>query len=291
MAMFDWEIKDKRFHISEARTEAEFHAIEDIQREAWGFSDLDIVPAANLIAAQWCGAVVLCAYEADEMIGFVYGFPAYEKGRVSLHSHMLAVRPSWRNYQAGFFLKLAQRNCAMEMGLDEITWTYDPLQSLNAHLNFSKLGVISRRYIVNFYGEATSSPLHTGFGTDRLWVSWLLSSDRVQKRIDRLRDKDLSPHETEPGVETIASLPLLVRAQGERPELADLKSGVKASACLIEIPYNITALKKINAEAALAWRKATRAAFLAALESGLTVEDFIVTDEQNLTRWFYKLTR
>ena len=128
-------------------------------------------------------------------------------------------------------------------------------------------------------------------GTDRLWVSWLLSSDRVQKRIDRLRDKDLSPHETEPGVETIASLPLLVRAQGERPELADLKSGVKASACLIEIPYNITALKKINAEAALAWRKATRAAFLAALESGLTVEDFIVTDEQNLTRWFYKLTR
>jgi predicted GNAT superfamily acetyltransferase len=144
---------------------------------------------------------------------------------------------------------------------------------------------------VNFYGEATSSPLHTGFGTDRLWVSWLLSSDRVQKRIDRLRDKDLSPHETEPGVETITSLPLLVRAQGERPELADLKSRVKASACLIEIPYNITALKKINAEAALAWREATRAAFLAALESGLTVEDFIVTDEQNLPRWFYKLTR
>jgi hypothetical protein len=50
-------------------------------------------------------------------------------------------------------------------------------------------------------------------------------------------------------------------------------------------------LKEINAEAALAWREATRAAFLAALESGLTVEDFIVTDEKNLPRWFYKLTR
>jgi predicted GNAT superfamily acetyltransferase len=204
---------------------------------------------------------------------------------------MLAVRPSWRNYQAGFFLKLAQRNCAMEMGLDEITWTYDPLQSLNAHLNFSKLGVISKRYIVNFYGEATSSPLHTGFGTDRLWVSWLLSSDRVRKRIDRLRDNDLSANEPETGDESIASLPLLVRAQDERPELADLKSAVKANACLIEIPYNITALKKVNAEAALEWREATRSAFLAALESGFIVEDFVVTTRQNLSRWFYKLIR
>lgn len=291
MAMFDWEIKGKRFHISVARAEAEFHAIEDIQREAWGFSDLDIVPSANLIAAQRCGAIVLCAYEAAEMIGFVYGFPAYDEGRVSLHSHMLAVRPPWRNYQVGFFLKLAQRNCAMEMGLDEITWTYDPLQSLNAHLNFSKLGVISRRYIVNFYGEATSSPLHTGFGTDRLWVSWHLSSDRVRKRIDRLHKHDDSARGPDLDDQTLRNLPLLVRARGELPELGDPGNGVKANACLIEIPNNITALKKSDAAAALSWREATRAAFLAALESGFTVEDFILTANQNGPSWFYLLTR
>ena len=45
------------------------------------------------------------------------------------------------------------------MGLDLIEWTYDPLQALNAHLNFSKLGVVVEEYEENIYGESTS-PLH-----------------------------------------------------------------------------------------------------------------------------------
>jgi predicted GNAT superfamily acetyltransferase len=289
--MFDWEIKGKRFHVSEARTQTEFHVIEEIQREAWGFSDLDIVPAATLVATQWCGAIVLCAYEASEMIGFVYGFPAFENRKVSLHSHMLAVRPGWRNYQAGFFLKLAQRNRAVEMGLDEITWTFDPLQSLNAHLNFSKLGVISRRYLVDFYGEATSSPLHSGFGTDRLWVSWLLTSERVQKRIDRIYQSNASSPETTLVAESPENLPLLVRAQNDRPELGDIEEALSSPACLIEIPNNITALKASDPALGKAWREATREAFLAAIEPGFIVEDLVCQPDPHGPRWFYKLIR
>ena len=44
------------------------------------------------------------------MIGFAYGFLAFEDGRVSLHSHMLGVKPEYRNAQAGFYMKLAQRD-------------------------------------------------------------------------------------------------------------------------------------------------------------------------------------
>ena len=58
-----------------------------------------------------------------------------------------------------------------------MTWTFDPLRSLNAHLNFSKLGVISDSYRVDFYGPQTSSHLHTN-GTDRLWVTWHMADAR-----------------------------------------------------------------------------------------------------------------
>ncbi len=167
--MFEWDVHDRHFYIRDVEGEAEHHEIEEIQQEAWGFSDLDIVPAATLIATQHAGGIVLGAFERGLMIGFAYAFPAFEEGRTSMHSHMLAVLTEYRNFQTGFYLKLAQRERALEKGLDEITWTFDPLQSLNAHLNFSKLGVVSRRYLVNFYGEATSSPLHArgeGCGRD-----------------------------------------------------------------------------------------------------------------------------
>jgi len=36
-------------------------------------------------------------------------------------------------------------------------WTFDPLQSRNAYLNFAKLGIIVREYAADMYGE-TDSP-------------------------------------------------------------------------------------------------------------------------------------
>lgn len=285
--MFEWTINERRFQVRQAHTESDFHEIEEIQREAWGFSDLDIVPMAHLVASGWAGGICLCAFEGDRMIGFVYGFPGYEQGRASIHSHMLAVRRDSRNFQAGFYLKLAQRQVAIEKGIDEITWTFDPLQSLNAHLNFNKLGVVSRRYIVNFYGEASSSPLHQGFGTDRLWVNWLLTSDRVKRSVERqgaLRPADDSELAT-------VGPALVVRREGDYPRTAELAGGLTANRCLIEIPHDITALKQRDPQAAIRWREATRAAFLAALEKGFLVEDLLKTGENTAPRWFYTLTR
>jgi predicted GNAT superfamily acetyltransferase len=289
--MIEWQVDNKRFHIREARDEAEFHAIEEIQREAWSFSDLDIVPAATLIATRHAGGIVLGAFEQDYMIGFAYGFPAFEAARASIHSHMLAVRPDYRNAQAGFRLKLAQREMTLRLGLDEITWTFDPLQSLNAHLNFAKLGVVSRRYIVNFYGEQTSSPLHSGFGTDRLWVRWLITSERVTARISR--DKG-SPRagELDEESEDFKSLfqSALVRSADGRPCL-NLSERIEAGRCLIEIPDNINALKEKDPTAGREWREATRAAFLAAIGEGFTVADFLKLNAEEKTRWFYLLAR
>lgn len=286
--MFEWAIGDRHFFIRDVDGEAEFHAIEDLQREAWSFSDLDIVPAATLIATQHAGGIVLGAFEGDLMIGFAYAFPAFEEGRTSMHSHMLAVKPEYRNFQAGFYLKLAQRERALEKGLEEISWTFDPLQSLNAHLNFGKLGVVSNRYIVNFYGEETSSPLHQGFGTDRLWVRWLLNSPNVKvlvsskaaRHAPRILGGSITAHQ-------IVQSSLIYSADG-RPVLGDF-GNLSGESCTIEIPHDINGLKARDPELATEWREATRAAFLAAIEAGFQVENFIRIETDTNPQWFYIL--
>ena len=77
------------------------------------------------------------------MVGFAFGFLGREHGQITIHSHMLAVLESYRHLDLGSQLKQAQRERAIAMGIHEMTWTFDPLQSRNAHFNFSKLGVVS----------------------------------------------------------------------------------------------------------------------------------------------------
>jgi predicted GNAT superfamily acetyltransferase len=215
---------------------------------------------------------------------------------------MLAVKPDSRNLRAGIYLKLAQRIKALEKGLDEISWTFDPLQVLNASLNFERLGVISNRYIVNFYGEETSSPLHRGVGTDRLWVSWLISTERVQRRTALVTQE--KPGETrnaasgKPLVNTLADAqPQLgdpgpsvhVLSGGSWHRVIDPAPGVKADACLIEIPPSVGALKESDITLAQRWRSVVQAAFLAFFAAGFIATEFVRIGLTPDSRWFYLL--
>jgi len=160
----------------------DFRAVEDLQQKVWNVADREIVPALHFIPAVAVGAIVLGAFDGDRMVGFVYGFPGFEGEHRIIHSDMLAVLPEVRGRGLGLALKLAQRDAALAQGVDRITWTFDPLQARNAHLNFTRLGVTSERYLRDFYGE-TTSPLHR-IGTDRLWVTWDLRSSRPAARSD-----------------------------------------------------------------------------------------------------------
>ena len=95
---------------------------------------------------------------------------------------MLAVLPQYRNTGLGRRLKLAQRDDALERGIDLMEWTFDPLEIKNAHLNIARLGAIARRYMRNIYGPSTS-PLQGGLPTDRLVVEWWLRSERVRRAL------------------------------------------------------------------------------------------------------------
>ena len=62
-----------------------------------------------------------------------------------LWSHMAGVLPEYRG-GLGYRLKLAQRERALAQGYDLIEWTFDPLQAMNAHFNFAKLGGVVEEY-------------------------------------------------------------------------------------------------------------------------------------------------
>lgn len=154
----------------------------DLQRQVWGFADLDLVPEAIFGIAGKTGGQVLGAFQNENLIGFVLSFSAQSKTRTYLHSHMLAVLPQHQDRGVGRLLKLAQRQEALTRGIDLIEWTFDPFQIKNAHFNIARLGAIVRRYIPNCYGR-TSSPLHVGLPTDRLVAEWWLQSTRVTRAL------------------------------------------------------------------------------------------------------------
>src|SRR5882762_7257164 len=135
---------------------SELREVEELQKQVWGIEDREVFPTLALIPMIETGAVLIGAFDGDNMAGFVFGFPGLESGRAIIHSDMLAVKPAYRSLGLGYKLKLAQRERTLTKGIDTITWTFDPLQSLNAYLNVAKLGVIADRYRVNYYGETTS---------------------------------------------------------------------------------------------------------------------------------------
>jgi predicted GNAT superfamily acetyltransferase len=155
-----------------------------LEKTVWGYTDAeDVVPPPVLIVSIKRGGILIGAFgETGEMNGFVYSIPAIKDGRPTQWSHMLGVVPTARSSGLGTRLKIAQRARALEMGIDLVEWTYDPLQAANAHLNFAKLGVVAAEYEENIYG-ASSSPLHSGTPTDRLIAEWHLTAPHVERRI------------------------------------------------------------------------------------------------------------
>ena len=113
-------------------------AIEGVQRRAWGFRDLDIVPHRLMAVVARNGGILLGAFERERLIGFVFGYPGRREGRSVHCSHMLAVEPRSAGKGIGRALKLEQRRLALEVGEIEVVWTFDPLEGREARAGVSR---------------------------------------------------------------------------------------------------------------------------------------------------------
>ena len=262
---------EKTITIREITTISEMREVEELQKEVWGVPDIEVVPYSHLAAAVAAGGVLLGAFDGNNPVGFVYGFVSYEKGQMAHHSHMLAVKPEYRNYNLGEKLKRAQREFVLKQGISIMSWTFDPLQSLNAYFNFNKFGVVSNTYFVDFYGDDAPSFLHQN-STDRLWVIWNLKDEKTDSEIDFEQVKRL--------------------VQLGKDETLDVFNLVgDESQVAIEIPTNINKLQEENNELAIEWRKATRNAFIEAFEKGYIATGFYRMNRGGQEYGVYLLTR
>src|SRR3989442_10855053 len=175
-------MKEVDVQVRRARGVEDYQKIVELEKQVWGYADpadLAAVPIL-MIANRFGGAVLVAEGPAQRLIGFAMAnLGRRSKEKLFWWSHMTAVAQEHQNRGVGLRLKLRQREEALASGIDEIHWTFDPLQTLNAHFNMHKLGVIVRSYEENVYGHS-SSALHRGLPTDRFVAEWRLKADRVK---------------------------------------------------------------------------------------------------------------
>jgi predicted GNAT superfamily acetyltransferase len=224
-----------------------------------------------LRAMQHAGCSFHGAWDADgwgeaadgsgPLIGYVLGFVG-AAGGVHLHSHMLAVIPEWRSRGTGLALKLAQRAWALDHGLDEIRWTFDPLLLGNARFNLVRLGTIAARYLPDFYG-AMEDDLNRGERTDRFEVSWLLTSNRVAKAIapSIVRSVEVPPDAAE-----VLSMRPNPGGGAPEPWMSGLEPGIRA---VVAVPPDHLSLRREDPALAHRWREASGEAFAACFDHGM----------------------
>lgn len=176
---------------------AELEEAVRLQREIWGFAEIELLPVRLFVVATKVGGQVFGAFDASRMVAFLLAIPGIKPGGASyLHSHMLGVLPEYRNRGIGRMLKLRQREGAIESGVNLVEWTFDPLELKNAFFNIERLGAIVRRYVLNQYGT-TSSHLHGGLPTDRCVAEWHVCTSRAADIIAGRRN----PEETQARIE------------------------------------------------------------------------------------------
>jgi predicted GNAT superfamily acetyltransferase len=276
-----------RLTIAPFQSLADYKSCIDIQREVWKFEDIDIIPAAMMLATDHAGGITLGAYNTiGELIGFVTSILGAEEERLIQHSHMLAVRQAYRNFGVGYRLKLAQRKESLRRKIRRVTWTFDPMQPLNAYFNLGKLGAWSAAYEENFYGESTSV-LHRGLPTDRLLSCWDLDGAAVEKRLETGAPR----HDLRKELKKLEAINRLEDVAPGMTASSPVKLNATAEQLLFEVPYNLPTIKVRNLGVALEWQGKMRQVFRAYFKKGYAATDFWVGEDEGHLRAFYFLEK
>ena len=230
---------------------ADMQECEAIQKEVWGFYELDVVPAGLFAVMHHYGAISIGAFVGERMAAFVSGFPGYGDGEAFHHSHMLAARPEFQGQGIGRALKWAQADRVVAQGLYRINWTFDPLMARNANLNLNHLGAVSSVYRLNVYGES-QSPLHGGLPTDRLEPEWKLdrNGSRWRGGASWPRGRGSRSCPGQPGL-----------APARRPARERRSGGAGGGGGPAADPEDFGALLRRDLGLAMDWRLKSRAAF------------------------------
>ncbi|MGW3247264.1 GNAT family N-acetyltransferase [Streptomyces sp. NPDC001070] len=280
---------DARYRAAAAAAAAQARAGVDV-RELTGLAALR--SAARLFADVWntvpdrpplnsdlmralahAGNYVVGAFEGEELLGASVGFLGL-RDRPTLHSHISGVRAGAQGRSIGFALKLHQRDWAVRRGIENITWTFDPLVRRNAHFNLVKLGARATEYLTDFYGDMTDG-INAGQHSDRLHLTWPLLAPHVVERLDGVPSR--RPVEADAAARAEPRL-----AQGADGGPEPHQTGAEAQ--LVWIPPDIEAVRREDPARATAWRLALRTALTGALSEGYAIRTCTRSGHYLLTR-------
>jgi len=268
------------FEIRDLKTIEEFRKVVELEQQIWGYTDpSDLCGIPVFIFTVHRGASLIGAFDqGGRMVGFAYAVVGMKDQRPMLWSHMTGVLPEFRG-GLGYRLKLAQRDRALAQGYDLIEWTFDPMQAMNAHFNFAKLGGVVEEYEENFYGESTSA-LHKGTPTDRVVLSWRISAPHVARRLEQ--PQALRARAQEVNDAPVANATVM---EGEWRKTKQINLAVGDRRVWIEIPTGFTEMQQTAPERALAWRLDVRQMFQHYLSKGYRAVDFVLQREQGFGRY------
>jgi predicted GNAT superfamily acetyltransferase len=262
----------------------EYRAVVELEQQIWGYTDPgDVITVPVFIITVKRGGILIGAFDGPRMVGFAFSLVGIKEGRPTQWSHMMGVIAEYRRTGLGRALKLAQRERAIAAGFDLMEWTFDPLQALNAHLNFAKLGVTCDEYIRNLYGESTSA-LHRGTPTDRFVVQWRLREPHVERRVSRAGDA-LTMRASE-----AAEAPVVNETFENGGWLRSLAGDltIDTRRVWVEIPAGFTDMQREVPGLAVEWRLHTREIFETYFGRGYQAVDFEL--QRELARGRYLLS-
>ena len=238
---------------------AELTGVVDLFATIWGRSSNPPVTVELLRAFTKAGNYVAGAFDDDRLVGACVGFFHAPTGD-ALHSHIAGVSAADAGRSVGFALKLHQRAWALQRGVSEIAWTFDPLVARNAYFNLVKLAARPVEYLPNFYGPMVDA-INGDEDSDRLLVRW------------RLRDSAVALA----GVGVVAEDELragAVLALGIGEDRGPVPGRLDGATSLVAVPRDIAALRTADPGLARRWRLAVREALAGLTDRGGRIDGF-----------------
>lgn len=232
--------------IKQLTTIDQLSEMQQLEKSIW---QMPPIPIHQTFTTVQNGGISLGAYDDEQMIGFLYSFPGFDGTNHYLCSHMLGFLAPYRKIGLGEKMKRKQAVLAKEAGFSQVTWTFDPLESVNAYVNIYKLGAIGHSYSEDHYGQL-GDELNEGLPTDRMLIHWDLTNQTNNQRSLHARVRN----------------PLVTINEKNDPVVHEDVHSMHIdpnSMYTVSIPDDFQTIKSSNIERAYQWRMQTRFIFQA----------------------------
>ena len=212
------------------------------------------------------------AWAHDQLIGASVAFVTPSEGLRSCHVHIMGVLGPAQGSGVGFALLSHQRAWAMDHGIEQITWMFDPLVRRNGWFAVVKVGARAVAYYPDFFGYL-NDPVNRWDYTDRCLARWKVDSN--------------SPPTSEAPEPEPSDRALLILSDDEngRPALAS-HSWIDdpPPVLLCQVPPDALGLRQANPKLAREWLSALRGTLGRAIDAGFEVTSMTRSGRYLLTR-------